>query len=261
MNTLFLELPASMRWSYLRNAGDHFFPQANLSRLLKHYFQTKNECEAAVQKAIGSPLIKQIMAKQSATNGSLSKWKLICLSAFIRLTKPEIIVETGVAHGSSSAVILEALHENGFGKLYSIDLPIFDSADGNLKPWLEGYSFRKGDVSTVNDLNQVGWLVPASLRDRWELILGDSLAELPKLVRRIPQIDIFFHDSLHTYECMMQEFGVVWPHLKQNAFILADDIFIKCHCAIRNFAQQKGERFTNYLQLGVIRKCKVDNIQ
>ena len=33
------------------------------------------------------------------------------------------MVETGVAHGVSSWTILNAMHRNGKGKLYSIDLP------------------------------------------------------------------------------------------------------------------------------------------
>ena len=256
MNTLFFDLPASMRGSYLRNVSDHFFPKANLLRLLRGYFVEKSEHEIqlAVHKTMDSKIIKEIITKQNAINGVFSKWKLICLSALVHLSKPKVVIETGVAHGSSSAVILEALHENGLGKLYSIDLPVFASANGDLKPWLEGYSFQKGDVSTVQDLNQVGWLVPASLRERWGLILGDSLTELPKLVQRVSNIDIFLHDSLHTYECMMQEFEIAWPYLKQNAFILADDIFIKRHPAIRHFAEQNKEHFKNYLQLGMIRK-------
>ena len=42
---------------------------------------------------------------------------------FIRETKPEIIIETGVFHGLTTAWILQALKDNEFGKLISIDLP------------------------------------------------------------------------------------------------------------------------------------------
>jgi len=33
------------------------------------------------------------------------------------------VVETGVARGASTAIILKALNENGIGHLYSVDLP------------------------------------------------------------------------------------------------------------------------------------------
>ncbi|MDN5698624.1 MAG: class I SAM-dependent methyltransferase [Rubrobacter sp.] len=40
-----------------------------------------------------------------------------------RLRKPEAVVETGVAHGVSSAFLLAALRVNGGGELHSVDLP------------------------------------------------------------------------------------------------------------------------------------------
>jgi len=63
----------------------------------------------------------------------------------IRCFKPRIVVETEVANGASSTFILSALEKNNLGKLYSIDLP---SKDLLLK-------------------EEVGWLVPQSLRNRW----------------------------------------------------------------------------------------------
>ena len=48
-----------------------------------------------------------------------------CLVAHLR---PKAVVETGVAHGLTSRVILEGLNRNGDGHLWSIDLPAVDSA-------------------------------------------------------------------------------------------------------------------------------------
>src|SRR5947207_15097922 len=45
------------------------------------------------------------------------------LYAVVRAFKPEVIVETGVASGISSAHILRALAATGSGPLYSFDLP------------------------------------------------------------------------------------------------------------------------------------------
>ena len=44
----------------------------------------------------------------------------------VRCAKPAFMIETGVAHGVSSWTILNAIHKNGYGKLYSIDLPNLD---------------------------------------------------------------------------------------------------------------------------------------
>ena len=48
-----------------------------------------------------------------------------CIVAHVR---PASVVETGVAHGLTSRVILEGLDRYGSGHLWSIDLPAVDSA-------------------------------------------------------------------------------------------------------------------------------------
>ena len=77
----------------------------------------------------------------------------------VRSLKPNVVVETGVCYGVSSAYILEALRQNGHGNLYSIDL-------GN------------AEDEPPND-----FLVPLNVRDRWQLIVGDCKEELPRLLR------------------------------------------------------------------------------
>ena len=65
-----------------------------------------------------------------------------CIVAHVR---PASVVETGVAHGLTSRVILEGLDRYGSGHLWSIDLPAVDSA---LHP-------------------EIGVAVPEGLRSRW----------------------------------------------------------------------------------------------
>jgi predicted O-methyltransferase YrrM len=119
-----------------------------------------------------------------------------------RLTSPEIVVETGVAYGVSSAFILRALEMNGRGKLHSVDLP----------PLRRAYERFWGIA------------VPGELRGRWELHRGTSARVLPRLFEEEPTVDLFVHDSLHTYRNMRREFDVVWPHLREGGLLLADDV-------------------------------------
>ncbi len=126
------------------------------------------------------------------------------LYAVIRWAKPEIVVETGVAAGISSFSILQAMEDNGRGKLYSIDLP---------KSKLE-----------LPANQQLGFIVPERLKTRWELELGDARQELPKLLRRLGQIDIFIHDSLHEYEHMKFEYEQAWPFIRRGGLLLSDDL-------------------------------------
>ncbi|MFZ7145798.1 MAG: class I SAM-dependent methyltransferase, partial [Bacteroidota bacterium] len=126
----------------------------------------------------------------------------------VRCAKPEVMIETGVAHGVSSWTILNAIHKNGNGKLYSIDLPNLD-----LK------SYNPQNIS-----QQSGWAVPDALRKHWELQLGPSNELLPVLVQKLGKVDIFFHDSDHSYQNMMFEFKAVFPALKTDGLIISDDV-------------------------------------
>jgi predicted O-methyltransferase YrrM len=138
-------------------------------------------------------------------NTLFGKW-LYCLN---RVTKPDIILETGVAHGNSSLCILNALAMNGRGRLISIDLPNNDTD----KPY---------NVENFN--KEPGWIIPDSLRDNWDLQLGDSKKILPELLKDLKKIDVFFHDSDHSYENMKFEFNAVRKYMKNGGLILSDDI-------------------------------------
>ncbi len=135
--------------------------------------------------------------------------------ALVRLTRPDVVVETGVCEGNSSRFILLGFHHNEHGVLHSIDLP---NADLDLG---EG----KGRQTHVHaEGKEVGWMVPENLRKRWTLHLGDAKELLPGVLKTLGSIDIFIHDSLHSYEHMMFEFHTAWPHLRRNGILLSDDI-------------------------------------
>lgn len=138
-------------------------------------------------------------------NTTFGKW-IYCL---VRATKPEVMIETGVAHGYSSWIILNAMHKNGKGKLYSVDLPNNDTN--------AAYNFGKTTPQT-------GWLVPDKLKSQWELHLGDAYQLLPQLIEKLKQIDIFFHDSDHSYEHMKFEFNTMYPAVKKEGIIVSDDV-------------------------------------
>ena len=126
----------------------------------------------------------------------------LLLYIICRTIKPEKIFETGVAYGYSSCFILEALYENNKGKLFSID-SIF-------RPW--------------ETKEKIGSMIPKKLRVNWEINFGESKSNLEKLLDREKSIDIFLHDSLHTYDNMMFEFETSWKYIRKNGFLLSDDI-------------------------------------
>jgi predicted O-methyltransferase YrrM len=44
----------------------------------------------------------------------------------------------------------------------------------------------------------------------------------------VNNVDLFLHDSLHTYRNMRREFEAVWPRLRTGGVILADDVERNC---------------------------------
>ena len=125
-----------------------------------------------------------------------------CCYLMCRLLEPELVVETGVAYGVSSAFVLKALEENGRGVLHSVDLP----------PLRHGYERFWGIA------------VSEALRSRWRLHRGASGRVLPPLLARVKTVDLFVHDSLHTYRNMRREFELVWPRLRRGGVLVADDV-------------------------------------
>ncbi len=53
---------------------------------------------------------------------------------------------------------------------------------------------------------KVAWLVLDKLRDNWTLLLGNSKKLLPKLLSKLYNIDVFFHDSNQIHRHMSLEY-------------------------------------------------------
>lgn len=159
------------------------------------------------------------------------------LYALVRIFQPSIMVETGVASGTSSACTLRAMDRNGKGKLISIDLPMGDTVDPK---YMEFQFKRKGGFgpTLVPPALTTGYAIPESLKSRWRLILGDAKLELPRALSEAGQIDVFMHDSEHSYEHMMFEFETAYPHLRKGAILLSDDV--SWNDSFRDFAKKVG---------------------
>lgn len=135
------------------------------------------------------------------------------LYKLIRDTKPDIVIETGVATGVSTAHILQALHLNNRGTLYSIDLPN--------RFYLTSKNIFHAEFNPLGQ--QSGYLIPEGLKIRWYLIIGPTEKELPLLLKKLDKIDVFLHDSEHTYETQMFEMEQAWPHIVEGGCLVVDD--------------------------------------
>ena len=135
----------------------------------------------------------------------------------VRHLRPDKVLETGVARGVTSRVILEALSINGTGHLWSLDLP---------------HPFRP-------ELHkETGAAVPTACRDRWTYVRGSSRRRLVSLVSSLTEIDMFIHDSLHTGRNIRFELRTVWPALQRGDLVLVDDVDNQ---AFRDFVREVGD--------------------
>lgn len=117
-------------------------------------------------------------------------------------TRPDNAVETGVARGITTKVILSAMQELDHGHLHSIDLP----------PIFRGWEGKPAE------------LVDDHLKGRWTYLRGSSRRRLPPLLAGLRSIDVFIHDSLHTRSTMLFEMKRAWTRLREGGVLLVDDI-------------------------------------
>ena len=159
------------------------------------------------------------------------------LYGLCKMLKPDVVVETGVAYGQSSSYILQALKENNKGILYSID-NIF-------RPW--------------ESLEKIGDAIPQNLRERWKLVVGSSVEKLEETLRSKKTIDVFLHDSLHTYKNMLFEYNTSWPFIKKNGFLISDDVsennaFLDFYSIANSSPILMTDNHNKEIFLGIIRK-------
>jgi predicted O-methyltransferase YrrM len=203
-------------WNKVDMMRDHSSPRSGLSDIIKEEKLFENltklfgEGSTDYLESDGLESLERHIEEKSVSllqpgvpyglsiNGTRTLGRLCYIAC--RSMRPNVVLETGVAYGVSSAYVLQALAENGGGHLHSVDLPPLGA---------ETFS---------------GYLVPAELRNRWSLNFGSSKKILPKIVSQIKPLDIFIHDSLHTYAHMKWEFEVARPAVRHGGLIISDDI-------------------------------------
>lgn len=137
----------------------------------------------------------------------------LLLYGVTRLTRPSLVLEMGVANGTSTSIVLSALEANGGGRLVSFDV----------EP-------------------TAGSLVPDRLRSGWELKLVDRarpFASLREQLEPLHSAGIAFHDAGHGYLSQRAEFEILWNSLAHQGVLVADDVdhsnawldFTSRHCS------------------------------
>ena len=126
----------------------------------------------------------------------------------VRLRKPQIVLETGVAFGWSTYSILAGLDTNGTGELRSSDLPFL----------------RVHDPHRI-----IGAVVPERLRDRWTLETRGDHRNLRKLLQDSPTVDLVHYDSDKSRPGREWFTDAIAGYLAVDALIVWDDVHDNLH--------------------------------
>lgn len=139
---------------------------------------------------------------------------------------------------------MKALKDNNSGTLYSIDYPLSEQEyAANLESGCEtAFALPEG--------KEPGIAIPEDVKGRWVLKRGKSKEILPNLLKELGSVDVFLHDSHHTYENMMFEYSAAWDYLPREGLLLSHDT--DCNNAFRDFSRKvKCQPFDIYFRGGV----------
>lgn len=123
----------------------------------------------------------------------------LLIYCYVRLKKPQRVIETGVAAGVSTSILLEALRRNAEdGALVSIDIT-----------------------------EKVGEVIPIDLRSNWKLeVLGkrNYRNSFLSILSINSDCEVFLHDSNHSDEWQLFEFTTVRAELVSCLALFFDDV-------------------------------------
>lgn len=137
--------------------------------------------------------------------------------AIVRSLKPKIVFETGTHDGLGASIFARALQRNA----------------------KEGH---RGTLYTFDIDPQSGWLVPPELRRHVGFVRGGVKETLPKTLAQLgAKVDLFIHDSIHTYEHETWEFETVAPHISPGGVLLTDNAHDAP--ALKDYCLRNGLRF------------------
>jgi hypothetical protein len=131
------------------------------------------------------------------TDWSVGEDTAFLLFTLVRRLRPARILETGVANGHSTFLLVDALRRNGTGTLTSIDV---DPGAGSL-------------LAEVD-------------KSRWDfrILRGPGYrGAFEDIVTDLPGIDLFLHDSDHRYRWQRLELDTVYARTGGNALFACDD--------------------------------------
>lgn len=128
--------------------------------------------------------------------------------ALVRAAQPDRVVETGTHLGLGSCAIAAALLRNGHGRLTTIDVD-----------------------------PDAGYLIG----EQWATVVDRRTGSSVELLAELTDVDMFLHDSLHTYDYETAELAAVEPNLSDGAIVLSDNAHESS--ALSDWSERTGRQY------------------
>jgi predicted O-methyltransferase YrrM len=192
-------MPALSR-SWWRRPKD--MKQSDLSPAASYYGMWDAVARFAAEIRASDFMAEMVRRRDAfGSEGAMGAIDCATLYGLTRWVRPTVIVESGGYIGMSSAFILKALADEKLAtaKLYSIELSQ-ECDQGALIP----DELRSASGSFVPMRGKVE-----------DFLKGDRLPSL---------IDMFLHDSSHSYRHMLWEFRQFWPRLRDGGLLVSHDV-------------------------------------
>lgn len=200
-------------WPFIaldRESTNYTYDIANRAELVDFVSETLGVSSAQVTACIAElehddelrDELKTLLARRRDRNSAPRYGRRLGWYAIVRISRPEVVIETGTHDGLGAAVLARALQRN--------------AAEGH--PGLL-YTF---DIDSTS-----GWLVPVLVKDQVNFVRGDSALTLPQTLARLPsRVGFFLHDSDHSFEHEMREIELVEPFLAPGGMMLSDNAHV-----------------------------------
>ena len=200
-----LALPSMKRMSAISRSWWRRPNDMNLSELSPgpSYYGMWDAVARFAAEIRASDFMAEMVRRRNAFGGEGVMGAIDCATLYglTRWVRPTVIVESGGYIGMSSAFILKALADGKLAaaKLYSIELSQ-ECEQGALIP----DELRSASAGFVPMRGKVE-----------DFLKGDRLPSL---------IDMFLHDSSHSYRHMLWEFRQFWPRLRDGGLLVSHDV-------------------------------------
>jgi predicted O-methyltransferase YrrM len=176
--------------NYRMGTSNYFKKLYSQSNPVDFYFYHKRQIGESRKKIQSIPY-------QMGGEGDLN-----LLYNIVLFSKPEFVLETGVAYGWSSFAILAALDQNQSGSLISVDMP----------------------YPKMGNEENVGCAIPKNLKSRWTLIRKPDNPGLIDALSKVPYVDLCHYDSDKSYSGRKWAYPKIWKKLKTGGIFISDDI-------------------------------------